>query len=222
MTTPASTDAAGRDRGAGRSLEGDAAPSRGDRKAETHERILRAAGELFTARGFRGTSVASVAQRAGVSSSAVLWHFGSKAALFQEICKELLQPFRVALEQKPEQPDPRARLFAIFEIFDEFAADHEGTIQALIRWTYGDPVPQASLLRELLAFHAAFVRDVQQTLAAAGESPEDAAGVGAALVSMLDGNLLLGLLDPTSPAVERRRHGLLTIARRILDAREDG
>ena len=196
--------------------------SRGDRKAETHERILRAAGELFTAGGYRATSIASVAQRAGVSSSAVLWHFGSKGALFQEICKELLQPFRAALEQRLEHPDPRARLFEIFALFEQFASEHEGTIQALIRWTYGDPVPQASLLRELLAFHAAFVRDVQQTLIDAGESPEEASGVGAALVSMLDGNLLLRLLDPTSPAVERRKRGLETIARRILAARERG
>ncbi|MCI2239933.1 TetR/AcrR family transcriptional regulator [Paenibacillus sp. TRM 82003] len=45
------------------------------------ERALDVALELFGARGYRGTSIALVAQRAGLSQSGLLHHFPTKAAL---------------------------------------------------------------------------------------------------------------------------------------------
>ena len=40
-----------------------------------------------------GTSVSAIAARAGVSPSAIFWHFGDKATLFQEAFRTLLVPF---------------------------------------------------------------------------------------------------------------------------------
>ncbi|MFC4534232.1 TetR/AcrR family transcriptional regulator [Sphaerisporangium dianthi] len=49
--------------------------------AETRERLLRAAADVFAARGYDGTRVADIAAAAGVSNGALYAHFGSKAEL---------------------------------------------------------------------------------------------------------------------------------------------
>ncbi|NUS03215.1 MAG: TetR/AcrR family transcriptional regulator [Nonomuraea sp.] len=49
--------------------------------AETRERLLRAAAEVFAERGYDGTRVAHIAATAGVSNGALYAHFGSKAEL---------------------------------------------------------------------------------------------------------------------------------------------
>lgn len=49
--------------------------------AETRERLLRAAAEVFAERGYDGTRVVDIASAAGVSNGALYAHFGSKAEL---------------------------------------------------------------------------------------------------------------------------------------------
>ena len=49
--------------------------------AETRERLLRAAAEVFADRGYDGTRVADIAAAAGVSNGALYAHFDSKAEL---------------------------------------------------------------------------------------------------------------------------------------------
>jgi AcrR family transcriptional regulator len=49
--------------------------------AQTRARLLRAAADVFAARGYDGTRVADIAAAAGVSNGALYAHFGSKAEL---------------------------------------------------------------------------------------------------------------------------------------------
>jgi AcrR family transcriptional regulator len=49
--------------------------------AETRERLLRAAADVFAERGYDGTRVVDIAATAGVSNGALYAHFGSKAEL---------------------------------------------------------------------------------------------------------------------------------------------
>ncbi|MGM0385726.1 MAG: TetR/AcrR family transcriptional regulator [Actinomycetota bacterium] len=59
-------------------------PSGGE---DTRERILAEALHLFSAGGFRGTSLAEIGRAAGVSKATVLHHFDSKEALFVELLR---------------------------------------------------------------------------------------------------------------------------------------
>ncbi|HWG26747.1 TetR/AcrR family transcriptional regulator [Actinospica sp.] len=52
--------------------------------AETRERLLRAAADVFAQRGYDGTRVADIAAAAGVSNGALYAHFGSKADLLTD------------------------------------------------------------------------------------------------------------------------------------------
>lgn len=49
--------------------------------AETRERLLRAAADMFAERGYDGTRVVDIAAAAGVSNGALYAHFGSKPEL---------------------------------------------------------------------------------------------------------------------------------------------
>lgn len=55
--------------------------TQGERRAETRERLLTAAAELFAERGIEGSSVDAIAERAERTSGALYDHFGGKPGL---------------------------------------------------------------------------------------------------------------------------------------------
>ncbi len=55
--------------------------TQGERRAETRERLLTAAAELFAERGIEGSSVDAIAERADRTSGAIYDHFGGKPGL---------------------------------------------------------------------------------------------------------------------------------------------
>lgn len=65
---------------------------------DTVTRILDAAEELFSERGFAETSLRNITTRAGVNLAAVNYHFGSKKALIQAVFARFLDPFCEQLE----------------------------------------------------------------------------------------------------------------------------
>jgi AcrR family transcriptional regulator len=62
--------------------------TRDEKKAQTRERLLRAAEEVFAERGFFAASVEEVAERAGFSMGAVYSNFESKGDLFLALFEE--------------------------------------------------------------------------------------------------------------------------------------
>lgn len=55
---------------------------------ESRRRILEAATELMTERGFAGTSIAAVVERSGLPTSSIYWHFQSKEGLLTAVMEE--------------------------------------------------------------------------------------------------------------------------------------
>lgn len=87
-------------------------PLRAERAADTRERIVTAARRLFAERGFRATTVAQIAEKAGIAQSTVYATFANKS----EIVQALL--FRLETEagadewraQIDTEPDARRKL----------------------------------------------------------------------------------------------------------------
>ena len=181
------------------------APTRG-RKEQTQERIVTAALALFATRGYEGTSISAVATHARVSRAAVFWHFSDKEGLFRETFRRMLMPFFTELAANLEHIPPRQRVFEILSAYERVVEENEDAIRSFVRWLLESEKLRSSLLETLFSLHDALVRDIGETLTAATGS--DGGEVGAALVAMLDGNLLLALLDPNARNRERRRAGL--------------
>lgn len=57
------------------------AQTQDERKAETHDKLLAAAEELFAHRGFHGVSAEAIAEKAGRTTGALYSHFGNKEGL---------------------------------------------------------------------------------------------------------------------------------------------
>jgi AcrR family transcriptional regulator len=68
--------------------------------AETRERVLAAASELFAARGFHGTKMRDIAERAHVNLAAANYHFGSKEDLYLDVLREQFARINEMLTQR--------------------------------------------------------------------------------------------------------------------------
>lgn len=190
-------------------------PPRGD-KERTQARILQAARETFARRGYDRTSIAMIAARAGVSRAAVFWHFGSKQGLFEQVCREMMRPFLDQLATSLGESDPRSRLFALFGAYEDFVERHAETIRTVMRWVLESARLRAELGPRLLALHESFARDLRETVQQLVGDAQRAAALSAGLLSLLDGNLLLSLVDP-GPAAEARRTGLHALAHLVIE-----
>lgn len=70
---------------------------------QTRDRILRAASEIFADRGFRGTSIRAICEKAGTNVAAVNYHFQSKEKLYIEVFRSLFEGFRKPMLSIPDQ-----------------------------------------------------------------------------------------------------------------------
>lgn len=189
---------------------------RAARKDETQARIIHASMELFATRGYEGTSISAIAQKAQISRGAVFWHFGSKEGLFREACKRFFIPFWQEVERSLESLGPRERILALFDLYEQFVTANRETIQALVRWVLESATMRESLRGELLALHAMFTTDLRQAIAELCGDPTEADLLTTTLSSLLAGNLLFGVIDPGPAQDKARRESLRVLAERML------
>jgi AcrR family transcriptional regulator len=95
------------------------------------QRILRAAAQVFTERGFEAT-LDEVAHRAGVGVGTVYRRFPDKAALAGALFEERIDSLVTMAEHAQEQPDPWAGLVTFLEQSAEMLAGDRGLQQILL------------------------------------------------------------------------------------------
>jgi AcrR family transcriptional regulator len=181
--------------------------------SEVRERLVTAAYELFARHGVQAVGIDAIIERAGVARQTLYRHFGSKQELvlaFLERREEVWTYGWLAAEVKRRERDPRRRLLAIFDVFDEWfrSAEFEGC--SFINVMLEHPSPEhplhraateylariRSFLQELagdagLADPAAFAREwhilMKGSIVAAAEGDRDAAlraqSIGRALLA---------------------------------------
>lgn len=89
---------------------------------DKRERILKAALELFCERGFHGTAVPLVADRAGVSVGLIYRNFASKEELVNEVYRECKLDFGQSVERLVRlESDFRAQFRRFFTATVEYA-----------------------------------------------------------------------------------------------------
>jgi AcrR family transcriptional regulator len=64
---------------------------------DSRQRIFAAAAQEFAARGFAGASVDRIAAAAGFNKAMIYYHFGSKAALYRDILRDMFEAVGAAV-----------------------------------------------------------------------------------------------------------------------------
>lgn len=84
--------------------------------AETRNSILDAAERVFFEKGVSRTTLADIAQEAGVTRGAIYWHFANKGDLFTAMFDRSLLPLDELIEATLDtrEPDPLGRMRDIF------------------------------------------------------------------------------------------------------------
>ena len=88
-------------------------------KAARREEILAAARRVFAARGFRGTTIADIAEEAGIALGTIYLYFPSKEAVFAALNQQMAELFSTAVRDMRAVRSVRTtvvrRVAAVFE-----------------------------------------------------------------------------------------------------------
>ncbi|MCB0638511.1 MAG: TetR family transcriptional regulator C-terminal domain-containing protein [Lewinella sp.] len=159
--------------------------------------------DLVAHRGLGGLTIRSVAERAGLSSGLVLFHFSSKGRLLHDVLDQLLQTTAV-LHIGPEIAgidDPLRRLVALLrQEMNRLTSDPKHIRAFFEFWIAGlkQPEIRAKMRQELARYREAFRPMAEDVLAAepvrfAGVSAE---GLAAVSVSFIKGCAVQAMIDP--------------------------
>lgn len=130
-------------------------------QADTRQRILDAARDMFVLRGYEATTMRAIADRVEYTPTAIYHHFRSKEALITELCQLDFRALAQVFNRIEKVPDPLERLSRLGEAYVEFAIAHPNHYQLMFMTprpqvvpdvAHGDPTEDAyALLRATCA-----------------------------------------------------------------------
>ncbi len=129
------------------------------RSITTRQSILDAAVTEFWEHGYRGASVREICARAGTSSNAITYHFGSKKKLYQEILDRfaalLLEQAKTAFAgelRSQEEFEIRLEMF-LLQILETYLKNRKTLLIALREFEQLLPENDESAIRELVGIN---------------------------------------------------------------------
>jgi AcrR family transcriptional regulator len=188
------------------------APARRGRPGYDREQVLAVAVELFNEQGYDATSVADLAQRLGLTKSALYHHFDSKEQLLALALDEALSGLEGVLDAPASiEPEPAERLAAVLRGAVLVLVDRLPYVTLLLRVRGNSDVERAALERRRAFDHqvTALVAEAQ----AAGSVRSDVDGP---VVTRLVFGMVNSLVEWYRPggAIDRERlaHDVVTVA----------
>ncbi|HEY5941280.1 MAG TPA: TetR/AcrR family transcriptional regulator [Solirubrobacterales bacterium] len=187
------------------------------RRAETRQRLLDGALQVFAEEGFGRASVEDVCERAGYTRGAFYSNFASLDELFLAMWEQrssaLLETITAALAATPDSlslEDGIDRLLETIPVDDHwYRIESEFTAHAL-----RDPSLRGVMAAREAQIAAALLPFIDRALERVGRHVIDRDAFAAALVAVHDGTVVQCLVDPGDPRVRRRRRDLfLTVVR---------
>jgi AcrR family transcriptional regulator len=172
-------------------------------RSETRERILQAAGEVFTSRGYDGASLDQVAAAAGLTKGAVYSSFSGKDELFFALVADRLEE-RLAVVA--DAADGQRDLHQLFDDAEDdlaalFTTQRDWQLLFIECWIRAvrDPERRAQWARERRAARLVIADFFERHAAAAGEPlPAPAADLALAAMALSNGLAMEYIADPES------------------------
>ena len=156
---------------------------------ESRRRILDAAEELFSEKGFEKTSFVDISARSGISRGSIPWHFKNKDGLLIAVVERANQRY-LSLDQFSEKPSLR-------EVLDKFELLARDTRSRLMFTTLNEAMSTASDVRDdYRALHGEQRARVAHWLKVMGvRSPQTRGALATAIVGSIIGITLQWQID---------------------------
>jgi len=188
----------------------------------TKDRLLKAAFEEFSKRGFAGARVDEIASRAGANKALIYQYYGDKEALFKHVleCK-MDEMGRIATDDPARFPE------VIADFFDFYAANP--WVVRLMSWEALDfgnkSVPNEAERKKHLAEHVSEIERFQEL--GVVDPDVDARQVLVTLIGMVQvwfslpqvARMVAGGNPYTPDALRKRRVHLVQVAKKMLEVR---
>ncbi len=160
------------------------------KQAEPRERILEAARELFSAKGYSAVGVRELAGKAGVNIAMISYYFGSKQGVLEELINRFFDLYEaVAAEVAERETDPDRRLRAFVHRVVALFRDNPRLVRIAMTELPLDATDLAALKADRLTrFVQSFHCDLEQH---PDHDPQVAAIRGPALMAMLASHFLM-------------------------------
>lgn len=188
--------------------------------ATTKDRLLKAAFEEFSKRGFAGARVDEIATKAGANKALIYQYYGDKEALFKHVLELKLQQMGQIATDDPERfPE------VIGEFFDFHAANP--WVTRLMLWEAldfgGKPVPNESERKKHLAEHVGQIERFQRE--GVIDPSFDPRQLLMTLIGMVTvwfsvpqtARMVAGTNPYSAEALRKRRGHLVDVARKLLE-----
>ncbi len=168
---------------------------------ETEARILSAAAECFSRKGFDSTGVADVCTTAGVSKGAFYHHFPSKQAVFLALLNRWLtvldEQLLAATQQTSSAAEAMKRIAGMSRVVFQSASGQLPIFLEFWSQSAHDPTVWKNTIAPYQRYREYFSLLIETGVAEGSIRKADAATAGPALMALVIGVLLQGLMDPS-------------------------
>jgi AcrR family transcriptional regulator len=128
---------------------------------EVRANILTAAEELFAARGFAGTSIRHIAQKAGVTGAMLHYYFGNKETLYSTLLEKAVAGIRSLIAETAASPEPaRERLTQFIEADATYILKHANLTRIVFREMLAGGTKLVTIFQKYRVNNYAMLRDI--------------------------------------------------------------
>jgi TetR/AcrR family transcriptional regulator len=162
---------------------------------EARARIAAAAEELFAERGFDGTAIRDIAQKAGVNGAMIHYYFGNKEGLYRAMLEGAASRVRALLiETTGKSGSTNERLAAFVEAYAQYTLNQPN----LARILYREMLTGAKHIKQVAQQYAATNYSMLKELIAQGIKRGELRGVDAELapISLMGMVVIFQFLRP--------------------------